>query len=839
MNSVWKDVVYSLRSLRQHPAFALTAMLTLALGIGASTAIFSVVNAVLLRPLPYKDADRLVLVWGDMRARNVTDFPFSPGNYQDLKRTSSTLEDVASVTPGRQGISIDGSAPEQVTISGVTPNLLKVLGMKVLHGRDFTEADGTPAPEPPRPGPGQPPAPQAAAGPPPPPLMVILNHGFWQRRFGGDPKVVGKSFDAGGQVATIVGVLPPGFEILFPPNTNIEPNPDMLVVFRINFETASRLNVFMRLIGKLKPGATVAEANQDVERIAAKLRDELPIMKAADTHYRVEQMHDDLVKDVRPAIFALMGAVTFVLLIACANVANLLLVRAAARERELAIRAALGSSPWRIVKQLLAESLVLSIFGAILGLGLAYAGIKLLILIAPANLPRLEHVSIDPIVLGFATLAAIVAAVTFGLIPSLRASRPDLADVLRASGRTPGLGGGKLLRSGVVVAEVALSFVLLVGGGLMVRSFIELSKVRPGYDPKGVLTFTVGGRGGRSEAEVAGFQRRLAERLKAIPGVQSATAVFPLPLDGQIINSRWGKEEAATDATKFQQANLHIVLPGYFDVASTKLIAGRVFTEADNRPDHMGVVIDQQMAAKAFPGENPVGKRLFIRSRGQEAEWLDVIGVVEHQRHEQLATEGRQAIFLPDGFFGHGVASNWLVRMNCRDGSTCNPAQLAAAARNAVAELDPKLSVADMRPWSQLVERAMTPTRFALVLIGVFAGVAAVLACVGLYGVLSTAVRQRTAEIGVRVAFGATSRSIFGLVIGDGMKLSALGLAIGIAAAFGLTRVMRTMLVGVQPTDPLTYGAILALFLVIAVVACWIPARRAAGLDPANALRAE
>jgi putative ABC transport system permease protein len=839
MNSLWKDVVYSLRSLRQHPAFALTAVLTLALGIGASTAIFSVVNAVLLRPLPYADADRLVLIWGDMRARNVTDFPFSPGNYQDLKRTSTTLEDVASITPGRQGVSIDGSAPEQVTISGVTPNLLKVLGLKVQHGRDFTEGDATPPAQPPAPGPGQQPAPQAAPAVPPPPTMVILNHGFWQRRFGSDPDVVGKSFDAGGQVATIVGVLQPGFELLFPPNTNIEPNPDMLVVFRINYETASRLNVFMRLIGKLKPGATLAAANQDVERIAGVLREQFPIMKSADTHYRVEQMHDDLVRDVRPAIFALMGAVTFVLLIACANVANLLLVRAAARERELAIRAALGSSPWRIVKQLLAESFVLSIAGALLGLGLAYAGIKLLIALAPANLPRLDHVSIDPVVLGFATLAAIVAAALFGIVPALRASRPDLADVLRAAGRTPGLGGGKLLRSGVVVAEVALSFVLLVGGGLMVRSFIELSKVRPGYDPQGVLTFTVGGRGGRSEAEVAGFQRQLGERLRAIPGVQSATAVFPLPLDGQLINSRWGKEDAATDPTKFQQANLHIVLPGYFEVAGTRVIAGRTFTEADNRPDHLGVVIDQQMAAKAFPGENPVGKRLYIRSRGQEPEWLNVIGVVEHQRHEGLATEGRQAIFLPDGFFGHGAAGNWLVRMNCREGQTCNPSQLASAARAAVADLDPKLSVADMRPWSQLVDRAMTPTRFALVLIGVFAAVAALLACVGLYGVLSTAVRQRTAEIGVRVAFGATSRSIFGLVIGDGMKLSGIGLAVGLVAAFGLTRVMRTMLVGVQPTDPLTYGAILGLFLLIAVVACWIPARRAAGLDPANALRSE
>jgi putative ABC transport system permease protein len=448
-------------------------------------------------------------------------------------------------------------------------------------------------------------------------------------------------------------------------------------------------------------------------------------------------------------------------------------------------------------------------------------------------------VSIDPLVLSFATLAAIVAAALFGTVPALRASRPDLADVLRSSGRTPGLSGGNLLRSAVVVAEVALSFVLLIGGGLMVRSFIELSRIHPGYDPKGVLTFQVGFRGGRSDAEVQGFQRTLQERLKALPGVQAVTAVNPLPLDGGLFNSRWGKEDAVTDPTKFQQANVHVVLPGYFKAMGTKIIEGREYTDADNRADHMGVIIDQKMAAAAFPGERAVGKRLWIRTRAQEPEWLDVIGVVEHQRHEGLATEGRMAIFLPDGFFGGGAANTWAVRIACREGEPCNPARLAASARNVVSELDPKLSVSEMQPYSRLVDRAMTPTRFALVLIGVFAGVAALLACVGLYGVLATAVRQRTAEIGVRVAFGATSRSIFGLVVGDGMKLSLIGLTIGLIAAFMLTGVMRTMLVSVQPTDPVTFVLIVGLFLVIAVLACVIPARRAASLDPANALRSE
>ena len=837
-----KDFVFAARSLRQHRAFALTAILTLALGIGASTAIFSVVNAVLLRPLPYADADRLMLIWGDMRARNVTDFPFSPGNYQDLKNQSATFEDIAAITPFNGTIQIDGDAPERTRNLGVTPNLLSVLGARVLHGRDFNAGDATPPPPPPGQQGGQggqPPAANQPPAPPPPPNIVVLNHGFWQRRFGGDASVVGRSIDMGGQQGIIIGVLRPGFEMLFPPNTNIEQDPDMLIAMRINYETASRINVFMRLIGKLKPGATKAAANQDVERIAADLRERFPIMKTADTHYRVEAMHDDLVKDVRPAIFALMGAVIFVLLIACANVANLLLVRAAARERELAIRAAMGSSPWRIVRQLLSESLVLSLGAALVALGLAWAGIKLLIALAPANLPRLGDVNIDFAVLGFATLAAIAAAAIFGVVPALRASRPQLADVLRSAGRSPGLGGGNLLRSAVVVAEVALSFVLLVGGGLMVRSFVELSRVNPGYDPTGVLTFQVGGRGGRSPEQVQAFQRQLGERLRAIPGVEAATAVTPLPLDGTLFNSRWGKEDAVTDASKFQQANVHVVLPGYFEAMGTRLIGGRTYTEADNRPDFMGVIIDQTLAAKAFPGESAVGKRLFIRTRAQEPEWLEVIGVVEHQRHEGIATEGREAIFVPDGFFGHGVAGTWAVRLRCDENISCDPTRLSAPARNVVAELDPKLSVANLQPFSRLVDRAMTPTRFALVLIGIFASVAAVLACVGLYGVLSTAVRQRTAEIGVRVAFGATKRSIFALVVGDGMKLSAIGLALGLVAAFWLTRAMTTMLVGVQPTDVPTYVAIMILFVVIAAFACFIPARRAASLDPTNALRSE
>jgi putative ABC transport system permease protein len=443
-------------------------------------------------------------------------------------------------------------------------------------------------------------------------------------------------------------------------------------------------------------------------------------------------------------------------------------------------------------------------------------------------------------VLGFATLAAVLAAALFGILPAVRASKPQLADVLRASGRSPNLGGGRRLTSGVVVAEVALSFVLLVGAGLMVRSFMELSRVSPGFDPTGVLTFQLGGRADQSAEELAAFKRRLAEALGAIPGVESATAVFPLPLDGQLFNSRWGREDAAADPARFQQANVHAVLPGYFETMGTRLLAGRTFVASDNDSASRSVIIDDVLAAKAFPGESAVGKRLFIRTaRAAEAEWLDVIGVVEHQRHVDLTSAKREAIFVTDGFFNHGLAGIWAVRLRCESGGSCDPARLTAATRQAVHELDARVAVSRVQPFTRVVDRAMTGTRFALVLIAVFAGVAVVLACVGLYGVLSTAVRQRTSEIGVRVALGASRRNVFGLVVGHGMKLSALGLGIGLLGAFVLTRSMTTMLVGVHPTDLPTYLTIAVLFVAIALVACAVPARRAANLDPLRALRSE
>jgi putative ABC transport system permease protein len=609
-------------------------------------------------------------------------------------------------------------------------------------------------------------------------------------------------------------------------------------VLRIDWSTASRINVFLRVIGRLKPGASLGAARAQLTALTTDLQAKLPILKGANAVWRAEPMQADVVKDVRPAILALMGAVIFVLLIACANVANLLLVRASARERELAVRSALGGSRSVLIGQMLAESLVLAGAGALLGLAFAKLGVDLLIGIAPSNLPRVDDVSIDLRVLAFTGVIAFASALVFGMLPAWRASRPNLGQTLRAGGRSPGLHSGKYLRQGVVIAEVALSFVLLIGSGLMLRSFMVLERVDPGFDPTGILTFTAFNAGARTAVQRQAFSSTLAKRLSEIPGVTAVTAASPLPLDGQDFNLRWGPPAAAENPSLFQQAAVHFVLPGYFEAMRTKLVAGRTFTQADNDTTTTGIIIDNLLAAKAFPGQSPqsvIGKQLLARINTPEAQNYQIIGVVEHERHLGLATPGREGAFVVDGQTGFGAAGRWAVRTNG------DPTRLIPAARAALAQVNGLVPMGEVKPMSEYVDRAMAPTRFSLVLIAIFGGVAAVLAAVGLYGVLSTTVRQRTAEIGVRMAFGATNESIFRLMIGQGLMLSAVGIGVGVAAALALTGVMEkaSMLISIKPNDPTTYAAIAVLFVLIASLASWVPARRAASLDPNAALREE
>ena len=825
------DVAYAVRTFRKKPAFAVTAIVTLGLGIGATAAIFSVVDAVLLTPLPYQAPARLVHVWEDMRNRNVSDFPWPPADFHDFRAQTTAFEGIAALTTDRQVIVAGGGQGEAelVRTGAATPNLFRVLGTRIVMGSDFAEADGTPVRAPDAAAGGAPPA-APDAGPPP---RTILSYEFWQRRFGGDPATVGAVVRLGDQPFEVIGVLEPGFELLFPPGTNIERVPDLWTPLRVDFAAGSRVDVFLRVIARLKPGVSPAEAQGEADAVAAGLRAQFPIKQTAGVHLRVESMHEDLVADVRPAILALMGAVTFVLLIACANVANLLLIRAAARERELAVRTAIGSTRGRLVRQLLAESLVLAGAAAIAGVALAWIGIRMLLVLGPGNLPRLQRVAIDPALITFAAAAGLLSAIVFGLVPAVRASRPDVMDLLRRSGRTGGLSSGGWLRSGVVTLEVALSFVLLVGSGLMIRSFIALQRAQPGYQTERMLTFLIPDlRLPDPEARRA-FMRDLRVRLEAMPGVEAATAATPLPLDGDTQNARWGTEAALTDPTRFQQATTYFVVPGYFDAMRTRVVEGRTFNEADNSPDARVIVIDRRLAAKAFPGQSAVGRTLLARVRTPEPERFEVIGVVDHQRHESLAADGREAMYVTDGYMSFGAASRWAVRTS-RD-----PAALVPLVRAAVAGLNPRVGIVEAQPMEAFVAQARAQTKFALVLIGIFAGIALVLAAVGLYSILSTAVRQRTAEIGVRMAFGAEHGAIFRMMVAQGLRLSAAGIACGIAAALALTGVMRTMLVGVEPTDPATFAAMAAGFFVIAIVACGVPALRAARLDPMVALREE
>ena len=829
MSTLSRDLALGARTLRKNPAFAITAIVTLALGIGASTAIFSVVNAVLLRPLPYGDADRLTIITQDLRARNVVDFPVGPGDVPDIRNGTTAFDGIAALQTARNFPYTDKDGKAQlITAAFATPNIFKLLEVPVVYGRDFTDDDGIPNPIVQIP-PGAQPTPQT---PPPPrlPTIGIISYDFWQRAFGGDPSIVGKTITLGGPVQ-IVGVASPRAELIFPVSMQVERHPDVWSALRVNFEQGSRQNVAYRLVGRLKPNASLTTARAEIARVTADLQARFPTDKTAGVTYRVEPMKEYVVGGVRTSILSLMGAVILVLLISCANVANLLLVRASQRERELAVRAAMGGSPFAIVRQLLAECLVLAALAALLGVGLAKLGIVLLLQLAPANLPRLADVSLDPVVLGFAVLASVAAVLIFGLVPALRASRPDLAQVLRATGRTPALSGAARLRNAVIVAEVALSFVLLIGSGLMVRSFVALMRTEPGFEANGVLTFGLSNLRFNSRDEARAVFSQIHDKLAAIPGVSAVTTANAIPFDGNDPSGRWGTQDAMNDPTRFRQGGTMIVPPSYFDAMRVKLLAGRIFTQTENDdPNTKVVVLDDESAKLAFGQQSPIGKTIYARIRTEVPEAYTVIGVVRHHRHLTLYGDEKELLFFPAGPFGGG---RWLVR------TASDPTALGQAVRKAVTSLNPQYLVTEMRPLTDYVDKARSATRFALVLIGLFATIAALLAAVGLYGVLSSIVRQRTSEIGIRMAFGAQSTSIFRLVIGQGLEMSAIGIGIGLLIAVAATRVMSSMLVDVRPTDPITFVAMALLFLGIAAAACWLPARRAAGMDPNEALRQE
>src|SRR5438309_10426917 len=825
----FRDLAFAGRTLRKSPVFALTAALTIALGVGASTAIFSVTNAVLLRPLPYQKLDQLVIVLSDMRNRGVKDFPFSNANFIDLREaTKGEFQGLAGVFTFPITLTGEDGMPEKAHLGVVTTNYFQLVGARIVLGRDFIDGDGRPQPPPPAPGTQATPAQRLS-------VMAIISYEYFQRRFGSNPAAIGQSLNKGKPFSPqIVGVLEPHFQIYFPPSADLEAAPDIWIANRLGYDAAQRNGVSMRVIGRLRPGITIGWAQASADQVAADAWKNFTIENTAGYAIRVEPMRQHLVSEVRPAILALMGAVIFLLLIACANVANLLLVRASLRQRELAIRSAIGASWWDLASQILSEALLLATIGALGGLGIAWVGIHELLAIAPAHLPRLDTIRIDSTVLIFTVISSLVAAAIFGSAAALRAARPDVMVVLRGTSRSEGLASGGFSRKIVVGLEVALAYVLLIGSGLMVRTFLELQRIDPGFNPHGLLTFQVqSDRFLQKPEERAVAIRQLEDRLRAIPGVQSATAANPFPLTGGFSPIRWGTEEALADASKYKAVDPLIVLPGYFETMGTSLIEGRTYNDQDNQPGRTDVVVDKILADRAYPSQSAVGKRILIRIQTPEPVWVDIIGVVAHERGLSLSEPGREQVYLTDAYVGSGAIDHWALRTGT------DPSKYANDVRAAIKAFDSHLLITDMQPMDVVMEKAEAGTRFTLLLIGVFAVIAALLAAVGLYGVLATIVRQRTAEIGIRMALGAQPGNIFQLVVGQGLRLTAIGIAAGLIAAFVLTRGMTTMLVGVKATDPATYTTMSLLFFIVAATASWLPAWRAAGLDPTAALREE
>jgi putative ABC transport system permease protein len=812
---LWRDVRLALRGLRKAPAFTLVAVLTLAVGIGANTAVFSVLRALVLAPLPYPHLDRLVVIRKELVKRGIPYYAASVGELVRY-RDAPGFEEVAGVAPGG-GVVTDGGEPERVVAASVTPGFFAMMGVTPALGRAFTPEEGVPG------------ASRRADHIVP----VILSHGFWTRRFGGDPDILGRQihFNYGARGLTVVGVLPKGFRFVTSTVSYVGTDrPDVWVPLGIDPATPYGGNNFIYTVGLLKPGVSVEQANQQIAALTEREREEFAPAEAAGLRAYVVPFQEDAGSEVRPMLFAFLGAVGFVLLIACVNVANLLLVRAAGRTREMSIRAALGGGRSRIVRQLLAEAGVLALAGGAAGLALAWAGVPVLARLVPPEVPRVGAFSLDPAVMGFSALVTMLAATVFGLYPAVRASRADLMGVLRGRGTEARHG----VRARLVVVEVALSFVLVVGAGLMVRSFVAIRRVDPGFRAPGVLTFSAmlpANLG--TAAERTQMKERMRARLEAIPGVLSVGAGSSAPLSGDEGAMPYGNEVTAAEAdqSNFRQAWFRTALPGYFKTLETPVLEGRTFTPADERDSTNDIVVDERLAQANWPGQSAVGKRLYIKIT-DPPEWWTVIGVVHDQHQISLARETQETIWFPARVFSY-FGDTWNVRVRG------NPAAFGPAVRAALHDVDDHITVDDMRPLTDLVDKAEAPTTLVLEIASVFGGMALLLAVVGLYGVIAYIVRERTGEFGLRMALGSGREGVFRMVLRQGIILASVGVGIGVVGALLLTRLMTRVLVGVAPDDPPTLAAVAAVFAAVTVVACLAPAIRAVRVDPMVALRSD
>ena len=829
VGDVLRDFKYAIRSFVQRPLFTAVIVLTLALGIGSNVAMFSVANAVLLRALPYDHPEELALVWTRLQATNVERSLVSGPDFADYQKQTTRFEGFAGAAAVAGTLTGAGQA-ERITIGYTTSNLFELLGVRPILGRSFRKEDAITI------------DPKQFANPNPdlPPGTVMLSYGLWQRRFGGDPQVIGRTIQMGGWGSVIVGVLPATFRIYLPADAAMPTNIDAWNVLPNNITDFERQAAMLTVVTRLRKGVTLEQAQQEMDAVATRLREVHQFHKTQNLHIRVNGMHRDVVNHARPALLALLGAVGFVLLIACANIANLLLVRATERGREIAVRAAVGSGRGRIIAQMLVESVVLSWAGALLGVLLAWQGIRLITALSPGNLPRIEGAGIDLAALLYTAGAALVAAIAFGLAPALRAVRGNLADALRDRGSDTGGVRGNKLRTALVVLEVALSLVLLIGAGLMVRSFAQIHRVDPGFDARNVVTFNAPVQMLKyiTSARRANFANELADRLRAIPGVERVGGVTPLPLAGgeQYSVGSYGRPGGSDDAYRANKADYKAVLPGYFEAMGIKLLSGRAFERLDNREEALDVaIIDRKLATRVFGEEDPLGAELLVDHFNEKTFSLErlpvrIVGVVDNVRSASLAAESRETVYVPYVFFSF-LPLTYVVR------TAADPASLIARIRAEATAMDPDVPIAELSTLASYVSNATSQTRFLLALIGAFAVLALGLAALGLYGVISYSAKQRTREIGVRVAFGASQRDVMRLILGQGLVVALAGIVLGLAGATAVTRVVSSFLVGVSATDPITFAGVSALLLAVAIVASFFPARRASRVDPNVALQ--
>jgi predicted permease len=799
LETFWQDLRYGARMLLKQPGFTVVAVITLALGIGANTAIFSVVNAVLLRPLPCEDPDRLVVFWtapqqGRTEACSLPDFA-------DWREQSRSFERMAAFTDRAFNLTGVGEA-ERLNGQTITSDLFPALSIPLAFGRSFL-------PEEDRPG---------VSG------VVILSYGLWQRRFGSNPDVVGHSVTLDGRDHTVVGIAAP--------NLWLFRDVDLWVPLAMDPGQAGRRSNFLFVVGRMKPGVSLDQARTEMNAISARLGQQYP---QTNSRWRAEvvPLLEEMVGNIRATLLALLAAVGFVLLIVCANVANLLLARAATRGREIAIRAAVGAGRGRLVRQLLTESILLALMGGVVGVILAILGIDALERFGANIIPRLSEIGVDARVLGFTVLLSTVAGALFGLAPALQVSRLKLNDALKEGGLSGTMSGGRRLRPALVVSELSLCLILLIGVSLMVKSLYRLLNLDAGFNRENLLTMRISLPEMKygSDQQVAAFYQQLLEGVRGVPGVVSATAVRPLPLSGTgsflgfgIAGRLAGAPGAGGDA------NVLTVGDRYIETMGIPLLLGRPLTEQDGQGGPKAVLINQALARRYFNGQDPIGHQVtFDRPQNPSPRWMTIVGVVADTKQYAMETDVYPAIYLPQP-----VHSMTLVA-RARD----NPLSLLSAVRAEVRKLDRDLPVSNIQTIDQTLRLVLGPERFAVFLLVIFASVALSLAAVGLYGVMSYAVSQRTREIGIRMALGAGRSDVMMMVIGQGIKLMGAGILIGLGGALALTRLMETLVFGVSATDPLTYATIALLLALVALLACWIPARRATKVDPMIALRCE